>query len=91
MSSVTLRLTKQKEKELGIEHGLPLIGMIACFKPQKAPLDFIKAAHLVHKKMPDARFIVTGDGELRSAIEEMINRLGLNNVIKLPRLQKGYT
>ena len=78
----------KKKKELGIEPGLPLIGMIACFKPQKAPLDFIKAAHLVHKKMPDARFIVTGDGELRSAIEEMINRLGLNNVIKLPGFRR---
>lgn len=78
----------KKKKELGVEPDKPLIGMIACFKPQKAPLDFIKAAHLVHQKMPDARFIVAGDGELRPATEELINRLGLNNVIKLPGFRR---
>ncbi len=78
----------KKKKELGVEPDKPLVGMIACFKPQKAPLDFVRAAHLVHKKMPDARFIVAGDGELRSAMEGLINRLGLNNVIKLPGFRR---
>ena len=57
--------------------------MIACFKPQKAPLDFVKAAYLVHQKMPDVRFIVAGDGELRPSMEELINNLGLKDKIKL--------
>lgn len=73
----------KKKKELGIEADLPIVGMIACFKPQKAPLDFIKAAHIVHQKMPDVRFIVAGDGELRPAIEDLINRFGMKDKIRL--------
>ncbi len=73
----------KKKKELGIEPDKPLVGMIACFKPQKAPLDFIKAAHLVHQKMPDVRFIVAGDGDLRPAMEDLINSLGLKDKIRL--------
>ncbi|MBI5181899.1 MAG: glycosyltransferase family 4 protein [Nitrospirae bacterium] len=73
----------KKKKELQVDFDKPLVGMIACFKPQKAPLDFIKAAHLVHQKMPDVRFIVAGDGELRPSMEELINSLGLKDKIKL--------
>src|SRR4030067_304591 len=62
----------KKKKELWVELDRPLVGMIACFKPQKAQLDFIKAAYLVHQKMPDVRFIVAGDGELRPSMEELI-------------------
>ncbi len=79
-----IKIDKAKKKqELGIEPDKPLIGMIACFKPQKAPLDFIKAAYIVHQKMPDVRFIVAGDGELRPVIEELINSLRLGDRIKL--------
>jgi glycosyltransferase involved in cell wall biosynthesis len=59
------------------------VGMIACFKPQKAPLDFVKAAHLVCQKMSDVRFVVAGDGELRPPMEELINSLDLKDKIKL--------
>ncbi len=72
-----------KKKELGVELGKPLVGMIACFKPQKAPLDFVKAAHLVCQKMSDVRFVVAGDGELRPPMEELINSLDLKDKIKL--------
>ncbi|MBI3354102.1 MAG: glycosyltransferase [Nitrospirae bacterium] len=79
-----VKIDKAKKKmELGVEPDKPLVGMIACFKPQKAPLDFIKAAHLVHQIMPNVRFIVAGDGELRTAMEELINSLGLKDKIKL--------
>ena len=79
-----VKVDKAKKKmELGIELDKPLIGMIACFKPQKAPLDFVKAAHLVCQKMSDVRFVVAGDGELRPPMEELINNLGLKDKIKL--------
>lgn len=73
----------KKKKELGVEPDKPLVGMIACFKPQKAPLDFIKAARHVHQKMPDVKFIVAGDGDLRPAMEDLINSLGLMDKIRL--------
>ncbi len=73
----------KKKKELQVELDKPLVGMIACFKPQKAPLDFVKAAHLVCQKISDVRFVVAGDGELRPPMEELTNSLGLKDKIKL--------
>lgn len=70
-------------QELGWDKGIPVIGMIACFKPQKDHRTFIKAAAEVSAKFPRARFILVGDGELRVEIEEIIASLKLNDKVKL--------
>ena len=68
-------------ERLGIKENIPIVGMIACFKPQKAPLDFIKIAARVKNEL-EAKFILVGDGELRKEIEAEIERLDLKgNVI----------
>jgi len=66
-----------KRRELGLEPGCPIIGMIAPLKPQKAPLDYVRMAALVREGRPDARFLLVGDGELRPAVESEVGRLGL--------------
>ncbi len=67
-----------KRRELGLEPGCPIIGMIAPLKPQKAPLDYVRMAALVRDSRPDARFLLVGDGELRPAVESEVGRLGLS-------------
>lgn len=62
---------------LGIPETAPVVAMIACFKPQKAPLDFVRACSLVKKKIPEAHFLLVGDGELRSHIEAEIQKQNL--------------
>jgi glycosyltransferase involved in cell wall biosynthesis len=57
--------------------------MIACFKPQKAPLDFIRVMRLVTDRVPSAHAIMAGDGELRPKIEALISELGLEHTISL--------
>ena len=49
--------------ELGIPVAVPVIGTVACFKPQKAPLDHVEAfaAFLAHQ--PTAHFVWIGDGD----------------------------
>ncbi|MBI5574557.1 MAG: glycosyltransferase family 4 protein [Elusimicrobia bacterium] len=72
---------EKKKKEFGIknEH---IVGMIACFKKQKAPLDFVKVAGLVCNEKPDIKFMLVGDGVLRKRIEAEIKKLNLEkNVI----------
>ena len=64
-------------KELGVSPADKLIGMTACFKEQKAPQDFIRAASLVAGAYPQAKFILVGDGVLRKEIESEIKRLHL--------------
>jgi len=58
--------------DLGIPPEAPLVGMVACLKPQKAPLDFVRVAGQVAALVPEAHFLLVGDGALRGAVEEAI-------------------
>jgi len=73
--------TKRQALRLALDQ--PVVGMIAPFKPQKAPLDFVSMAELVHRARPDAQFLLVGDGELRGEIEAHCVRLGLSSVVQL--------
>lgn len=70
-------------KELGIGSDDLVIGMIACFKPQKSPEDFIKLAFLIKKISPYTRFLLVGDGILRHKIERLIHKLNLEKQVIL--------
>lgn len=73
----------EKRREIGIEKNVPVIGMIACFKPQKAPLNFIRLAERVCSVYPQAKFVLVGDGELRPRIEKLIEELDLKTRVVL--------
>ena len=68
----TLQNNAETKKGLGIEDGYKVVGMVACFKPQKNPLDFVRMAGLVKEKHSKTRFLLVGDGELRPEIEKLI-------------------
>jgi glycosyltransferase involved in cell wall biosynthesis len=65
--------------ELGLSPATPLVGMIACLKPQKAPLDFANVAARVRSTRPETHFFLAGDGMLRSEMEAEIGRRGLGD------------
>lgn len=64
-------------QELGVPIDAPLVGTLACLKPQKAPLDLVRVAARVIHRMPEAHFFLAGDGELRPETEAEIARLGI--------------
>lgn len=67
-----------KKEGLNIKNSLwNVVGMVGCFKPQKAPLDFVRVAELVIKRLPNTYFVLVGDGELRKEIESLILKLNL--------------
>ncbi len=68
-----------KRKELGIPPSAPVGAMISCLKPQKAPVDFVRVAAKVLDIVQDAHFIHAGDGELRGAVLEEAERLGISD------------
>jgi len=74
---------KKIRQEFSIEEEQPLVSMIACFKPQKAPSDFIKVAELVHKQKPQVRFMLVGDGVLKNDIQKMIEEKNLKECVFL--------
>ncbi len=70
-------------EELGINPNDLVVGMIACFKPQKSPQNFIRLAFLVKKFSPHIKFLLVGDGILRRSIEKLIEKLNLKNYVIL--------
>lgn len=70
-------------RKLGLDPSGPVVSMVACLKPQKSPLDFLEIAASVIAQVPNAQFVVAGDGELRNRMETKIARLGLQGVVKL--------
>jgi glycosyltransferase involved in cell wall biosynthesis len=75
--------TTAKKRELGLEPGRPVVGMVAPMKSQKAPLDFVRVAAKVAGKKPETQFLFVGDGELRETVEAEIARLGLTKSFRL--------
>jgi glycosyltransferase involved in cell wall biosynthesis len=67
----------------GIPQDKTIVGMVACFKPQKSPVDFVEVAAAVLKKTDKAHFVMAGDGELRPEIEKRIREHGIENHITL--------
>jgi glycosyltransferase involved in cell wall biosynthesis len=61
----------------------PVIGNVAALVPQKGHQYLIEAAALVVREVPDARFVIVGDGELREALERQITEKHLERHIFL--------
>src|SRR3954462_2656817 len=59
-------------EELWLPHGAPLVGNVAALVPHKGQRHLVEAARLVVLQVPDARFVIAGEGELRSALEREI-------------------
>ena len=69
---------------LGLPPDVPVVGTVAVFKPQKAPLDFVGVAKQVSEAFPDARFVMVGDGELRPAAERAVASAALSKRFLFP-------
>lgn len=68
----------EKKKELGINNDDPVIGMISCLKPQKSPLDYVKACIDVYNEMPCVNFLLIGDGILKKRCKSELRKTSLN-------------
>lgn len=68
-----------KRIELGIPNDAFVVGMVGRLSKQKAPDTFVKAAKLIKEAIPNAYFLMVGDGELRNQIEDMIQQYGLDS------------
>ena len=67
-----------------LPHGAPVVGNIAALVPHKGQRHLIEAAHIVVRKLPDVRFVILGEGELREALERLIKEYRLEKHVLLP-------
>jgi glycosyltransferase involved in cell wall biosynthesis len=62
----------------------PVVGAVAALTQEKGHRYLIDAAALVVRDVPDARFVILGEGELRPALERQIRELHLDKHVVLP-------
>lgn len=68
---------------LGFAPADVVVGSVANFKPQKAPLDFVEAARLARAGDPRLKFFLAGDGEMRAQVIAAIDAAGLRDHVRL--------
>jgi glycosyltransferase involved in cell wall biosynthesis len=68
-------------EELGIPPDALVVGTVANLKPHKGLQHLLKAAVLVRRKVPAARFLVVGQGEARKDLEALASELGLDDAV----------
>jgi glycosyltransferase involved in cell wall biosynthesis len=67
-----------------LPHGAPVVGNIAALVPHKGQRHLVEAAHIVVQKLPDVRFVILGEGELREALERLVKEYRLEKHVLLP-------
>jgi len=67
-----------------LPHGAPVVGNVAALVPHKGHRYLIEAAHLVVQQLPDARFVILGEGELREHLEKQVREHHLEKHVLLP-------
>jgi L-malate glycosyltransferase len=70
-------------RELNLDEGAKLIGLVARLQPVKGHRYFIEAAGRIAAVEPKAHFLLVGDGALRGEIEEQAARAGVNDRVHL--------
>lgn len=61
----------------GFGEDVTVVGTLANFKPQKAPLDFVRAAARALASDGSLAFVAAGDGPLRAEAERLARRSGI--------------
>jgi glycosyltransferase involved in cell wall biosynthesis len=67
----------------GLPHGAPLVGNVAALVAHKGQRHLVAAAARVVREMPDVRFLIVGDGDLREPLDRQIRDLGLDRHVRL--------
>ena len=74
---------QQIRRELGISQEAPVFGIVAALRPEKNHRLFVSAAQRAHNQLPNARFLVVGEGSERPDVERQIQQGGLESVVTL--------
>lgn len=69
--------------ELWLPHDAPVVGNVAALVPHKGQRHLIDSIPEVLRQVPDARFVIAGEGELRKPLEHQIRQLHLEKHVTL--------
>jgi len=71
-------------QEFWLPHHAPIVGNVAALVPHKGQRHLIEAARLVLQRLPDTRFVILGEGELREPLERQVREHHLEKHVLLP-------
>jgi glycosyltransferase involved in cell wall biosynthesis len=74
---------RRVRQELGIDPTAPVAGSIAVLRPEKNLRSFVGAAAQVLRTLPEARFVIVGDGPQRQELFQEIMLWGLEGRVLL--------
>ncbi len=64
--------------EFGIDENAPIIGTVSSLTPPKGHEYLVQAASLVKEEFPSAKFLIVGDGPLRTKLEDLAKNLNIH-------------
>jgi glycosyltransferase involved in cell wall biosynthesis len=64
-------------RAFGIDPGAPVAGIVACLRPEKNHPLFIRAAAKALQRVPEAHFLIVGDGPGREELVRLVTELGM--------------
>ena len=68
-------------RDLGVSDQAPLVGLVGRLVPIKDAPTFLEAARLVRADRPETRFVLVGDGQERSLLQEWVQANGLAGIV----------
>jgi glycosyltransferase involved in cell wall biosynthesis len=68
-------------REIGFSDEIKLVGIVGRIFPIKNHSLFLESAARIYAREPTARFVIVGDGVLRSALEQQAQELGLDRQV----------
>lgn len=77
----TLKESKSILAELGIDEGSSVVGTVSALTPHKGHEHLIQAASVVLDTLPSTRFLIVGDGILRTRLEDQAKNLNINSSV----------
>ena len=75
-------------QELRLPSGAPVVGSVFRFEEEKRPLFWLEVAATIARRIPEAQFVLFGQGSMRSKMIEAANRLGLRDRLSLPGVRE---
>jgi len=67
-------------QKLNIPFDAPIIGILAALRPEKNHELFLAGAQQISKALPNAHFVLIGDGERRAALEKLATELNIADI-----------
>ncbi len=69
--------------EFGFDPQDQVVTILAALRPEKDHENYLQAARIVADRLPAAKFLIVGDGQMRPRVEELIDELDLGSRVVL--------